>query len=131
MSSMNLYVRDISEVKTFSKYGDIFTQIRHNPETGWWLYKRVTKRENKPDFISYEVVRGRKHTNPDGSEVLAYPCTTDWGVLGFTISDNCNAEKMIDFYMSAKRRSPEEIHEFKKTLYDASISPGVFHIQEF
>lgn len=105
---------DISERKTFIKYGEVFTQERHNPETGWWLYKRTNMKD--PSRYHYEVVRGKKYKNPDGSIVYTYPNAEDWGSLGYTVDNNWFAEQMIDFLMSAKSRTAQERYEFKKTL---------------
>ena len=103
-----IYSKDISQLKEFVRYGEPFHQVRHNPETGWWLYERG---EN-----SYEVVKGKKHINPDGQVVYTYPPEADWGTYGYTIIKCWWAEQMIDFLMSAPKRSPEEIYEFKKGL---------------
>lgn len=110
--------KDISEVKTFEKYGDAFTQVKHNEETGWWLYERVNKETGKKH---YEVVRGKKYKNPDGNIVFCYPSDEDWGTYGYTIPDNRYAEKVIDFLMGAKTRTPQEIQDFKRTIKSAFI----------
>lgn len=104
---MNIIYKDINEVKTFEKYGDVFTQIKHNPETGWYLYDRGT---------SYEVVKGKKVKNQDGSTVFIYPSSNDWGNYGYTVPKSSWADKIIDFIMTANTRTAQEIYDFKKTL---------------
>lgn len=104
---MKVFRKDISEMKEFTKYGDTFKQIRHNPETGWWLYDRGN---------SYEVVKGKKYKNPDGNYVYVYPCDEDWGTYGYTVYKGWPGELMVDFLMSAKCRTPQEIYDFKKEL---------------
>ena len=102
-----IYRKDISELKEFEKYGDVIRQIRHYPETGWWLYDRGSH---------YEVVRGKKHTNPDGSVVYVYPSSEDWGTYGYSVWKNKWADKMIEFIVSAPTHTAQEMYEFKKTL---------------
>lgn len=110
---IRIVIKDISEVKTFEKYGDIFNQIKHNEETGWWLYERTNKETGKKH---YEVVRGVKKKNPDGTIVYAYPSSEMWGTYGYTIPDNRYAEKVIEFMMGAKARTLQEILDFKRSL---------------
>lgn len=104
---VNIKRKDIGKEKSFTKNGITYVQTRHNPETGWYLYDRGT---------TYEVVKLKKYRNPDGEEVLVYPSDEDWGHYGYTVMKNRHAEKLIDFLMSAKSRSPQEIYEFKKGL---------------
>lgn len=106
--------KDISTIKTFKKYGKVFTQIKNNPETGWWLYERED---------CYEVVKGRPYTNPNGEKVLVYPSESDWGAYGYTIPKCWWAKPTIDFIMGRKTISAEEMHEFKKTLKDHPDNP--------
>ena len=119
-----IFSTDISEMKTFTKFGDVFRQIRNNPETGWYLYERTPRKR-------YEVVKGKKHKNPDDNVVFAYPSNEDWGTYGYTIPDCWWAEKTIDFIMNRKTISAQELYEFKKTLKYAPISPKVKEIREF
>lgn len=112
--------KDISEVKTFEKYGDVFTQVSYNPETGWYLYERVNKEDH--DRSHYEVVRGKRYVNPDGKAVMVYPGERDWGTYGYTVMKTKWSEKIIDFIMSAKTHSAQEMYEFKKTLKTPSVS---------
>jgi hypothetical protein len=109
-----MFAKDISEMKEFTKYGDTFRQIRNNPETGWWLYERRGKGNR-----SYEVVKGKKFTNPDGTTVRCYPSSNDWGNYGYTIMENKYSALLIDFIMSARSRSAEEMWEFKKSIVNA------------
>ena len=106
--------KDIRELKTFEKYGDVFTQERYNPNTGMFLYKRTNKED--PTKISYEVVKGRRRKLPEGKEVLTYPVTSDWGIYGLSIGDNKYAGALIDYFMDNGITSPEERYNFKKEL---------------
>lgn len=104
----NLFYKDISTLKEFDKFGDHFIQTRHNPDTGWYLYERCGNGRT-----SFEIVKGMKRKNPDGSIVYSYPNTESWGTYGYTIDNNCFAEDLINFIMSAPIRTAEEIHQFK------------------
>lgn len=106
--------KDIRELKTFEKYGDVFTQEKYNPNTGMFLYKRTNKED--PTKISYEVVKGRRRKLPEGKEVLTYPVTSDWGIYGLSIGDNKYAGALIDYFMGHGITSPEERYNFKKEL---------------
>lgn len=114
--------KDISEAKEFCKYGDIFKQVRNNPDTGWWLYERETH---------YEVVKGKKYVNPDNSVVYVYPSESDWGIFGYTIPKCWWAQKTIDFIMGRKTISAQEMYEFKKTLKNTAGSPNKSKIRQF
>ena len=124
---MKIFSKDISELKTFKKFGEVFTQVRNNPETGWWLYERVSKYGTK----SYEVVKGKKHKNPNNTIVHVYPSNEDWGTYGYTIPDCWWAEETIDFIMGRNTITAQEMYEFKKTLKHTPISPKVKEIREF
>ena len=114
--------KDISELKEFSKYGDTFKQIRNNPDTGWWLYERETH---------YEVVKGMKYTNPDGSVVYVYPSEKDWGTYGYTIPKCWWAKPTINFIMKRNTISAQEMYEFKKILKYTPGYIGIAKIREF
>lgn len=115
---MEIIRKDIKDLKEFNKYGDTFKQIRNNPETGWWLYERTN---NEFGHQHYEVVKGIKHTNPDGKIVYVYPSDRDWGTYGYTICKCSWADKVIDFLMGRKTTYAQELFDFKKTLKYASI----------
>lgn len=110
---VKIELKDIGEMKTFEKYGDTFKQMRNNSETGWWLYERTN---NETGRQHYEVVRGVKRKNPDGTTVYAYPSSEMWGTYGYSIMKNWYAEKLIDYIMEAKSRTAQEIHDFKSSL---------------
>lgn len=105
---------DIRELKTFERYGDVFTQERYNPSTNMFLYKRTNKED--PTKISYEVVKGVREKRGRQNEVLRYPKTSEWGKYGLTISDNKYAGALIDYLMGHGITSPEERYNFKKEL---------------
>lgn len=125
---MKIFVKDIGELKEFEKHGDTFKQIRHNADTGWWLYERTNK-EHKSKH--YEVVKGVKYSNPDGNVVFMYPGDSQWGLYGYTIPDFWWAQKTIDFIMGKKTISAQELFEFKRTLKMPASCLRVSEIRQF
>ena len=92
MKKIEISLTPISEKKEFTKWGELFTQVDYNPETGLYLYSR--SKPNKDEEIkvsSWEVVKGKPHKNPDGSTILAYPGTNDWGKWGKSFKLEPNA----------------------------------------
>lgn len=70
-------IKNFTEIqKSFTKYGDTFTQIAHNPILNTYLYER-TNSEGKNN--SYEVIKPKKRINPDGNIIEIYPSSSDWG----------------------------------------------------
>lgn len=75
--------KDIKEIETFEKFGEIFTKIYKDDEIHVYVYER---RKNGGTSGGFEVIRGKKYTNPDGSVVYCYPSSEDFGVYGYYIS---------------------------------------------
>lgn len=71
---LEIYRKDLQ--KTFTKYGDTFTQIAHNPNLNTYIYERI---DGEGRHNGYEVIKPKKCTNPDGSIVYVYPTENDWG----------------------------------------------------
>lgn len=107
-----LFYTDISELKEFKKWGDVFTLERTEPTTGRQLWKRVG------DSVNYEVIIPVKHKNPDGSIVHTYPSTEQWGVKGFSVPSNMYAEAIIEFLLTSPDLSPQARHEHRLKLYN-------------
>lgn len=75
--------KDITELETFVKFGDIFTKVWSDDEKHVYVYKRVKKGVGATHF---EVVRGHKYKYDDGSVVYAYPSSEEFGVRGYFIN---------------------------------------------
>lgn len=73
--------KDISTMVNFEKFGDIFKQIKYNPQTNLYIYERCHK---DGTARNYEVVQGVKVTNDDGNVVYKYPDSSNWGIYGLT-----------------------------------------------
>ena len=76
--------KDIKEIEKFEKFGDTFTKIYADDEKHIYVFKRIRDYETKT-AISYEVVKGRKVKNPDGSIVYRYPISEEFGMYGYYI----------------------------------------------
>lgn len=71
---LEIYRKDLQ--KTFTKYGDTFTQIAHNPNLNTYIYERIN---DKGRHNGYEVIKPKRFKNPDGSIVYVYPSENEWG----------------------------------------------------
>ena len=108
-----IFRKDIRGLNEFEKGPRTFRFIKENKETGWRLYDLGN---------CYEVVKLKKRKNPDGEIVYVYPCDEDFGTFGYCISKSSwYTDIMIDFYMSAKTRTPQEVYDFKMGLKKCSI----------
>ena len=77
---MKITARDISEKKEFDRCGIHYKQVYADDNNHIYLYKM-----NNRDY-SYELVQGKRHTNPDGTIVYTYPRDEDFGTYGWYIS---------------------------------------------
>lgn len=95
-----IFIKDISELKEFDKFGDEFKVVE---EFGnhIYLYKRVFGPSRS--FWCYELVKGKKHKNPDKEVVYSYPSSDLWGQYGFTLYSNTSREKIEDLVGKLKR----------------------------
>lgn len=81
---IEIYLKDVKEQDKFEKFGEEFTKIFGNDEKHIYVFKRVKETElgNK---TNYEVIKGVKFKNPDGSIVYIYPKSQQFGVYGYYI----------------------------------------------
>lgn len=98
---MEIIKKDISTLQSFNKYGREYSKIWSNDEQHLYVFK-VTKTYNREDgsqlvVTDYEVVKGMKVKNPDGSIVYAYPNTESFGTYGYFINGfpSCYAKERI------------------------------------
>lgn len=76
---MEIIKKDIRDINKFEKYGSTFSKIWGDDEHHLYVFKRT---KNRTD---YEVVRGVKKKNPDGSIVYTYPSSENFGINGYYI----------------------------------------------
>lgn len=78
-----LFAKDILEKKEF-KFGGDTLRLKECVSKEKHIY--VFARYNEEDrLIAYEVVKGIKAVNPDGSIVYHYPSSEQFGHYGYTI----------------------------------------------
>lgn len=83
---MKFFATDIKDKKEFDRIGYHYTQVRADDEHHIYLYEmKHTDPEVKIPYKQYELVKGRKHVNPDNSISFAYPCDEDFGTYGWYI----------------------------------------------
>lgn len=75
-NNLEIFGKSIDELKRFTKFGDEFTFMKHNPEMNTYMYKRVNI---DTGVVYYEVVVPKKSKNPDGSIVYVYPGSESFG----------------------------------------------------
>lgn len=79
-----IYTKDISEKLEFKFGEDTLKQLYcANEEQHIYVYERYN---HAGRLFAYEVVRGKKRKNPDGSIVYSYPSSEDFGSYGLFIS---------------------------------------------
>lgn len=83
----NISYTDIKNQVEFPFEGSVLKQSEYCPQTGRYLYKRYYGKsagiEYQGKLMGYEVVQPIKRKNPDGSIVLCYPPTTQFGSKGW------------------------------------------------
>ena len=88
--------RDLKEQNNFRKFGDDFTKIYSDDDRHIYVFKRshkFTKHNGvKVEIVAYEVIKGVKRNNPDGTVAFTYPSSEQFGLYGYTIfgtEDEC------------------------------------------
>lgn len=77
---------DLKEQNSFRKFDEDFSKIWSDDEHHIYVFKRVKKYESGKDSISYEVIKGIKRKNPDGTIVYTYPSSEQFGKNGYYIT---------------------------------------------
>ena len=75
--------KDIKEINSFNKFGDNFTKVWSDDAQHIYVFKRTNKQYMSGQF---EVVKGKKYTNPDMSVVWVYPSSAEFGENGYCIN---------------------------------------------
>lgn len=88
-----LVVKGQPIVKTFTKYGDIFTLEQHNAEMNTYLYKRVKLDDGR--FSCYEVIIPRKVKVSDTESIERYPTAKEFG-FGVAVT-TANLNKALQY----------------------------------
>lgn len=110
---MNFFLKDISEVYEKKVYGStVKRSTKYPPKNGVYVFER-----EKNERIHLEVVKGKRHVNPDGSVVFSYPGDEDFGAYGKSVYLNRHTDAIVNYLQdNPDKWGPEDIYEFKKTL---------------
>ena len=102
----------IQDRTEFGQDGHKIVFKEYFPETDTYVYCRYSG-----GYLStYEVVRP-KYIMQDGERIGVFPSSSDWGHLGMTvIAGTRYARKEIDFLVSTKDWSSENLFKFRKSL---------------
>ena len=82
---MEIIKKDIRELNSFKKFDSTFTKIWSDEDRHLYVFKRVKIMDDGKERIDYEVIKGVKTKNPDGSIVYAYPSSDNFGTYGYYI----------------------------------------------
>lgn len=101
---MRIFKTDINEKKEFTRLGWRYTQVLADKVNHVYLYEMRRPGQRYP---RYELVKGNKTKNPDGSVVYTYPSDEDFGTSGWHIcgSPESVAEKVCDKWLNLTLRS--------------------------
>mgnify|MGYP003293731388 CR=1 FL=1 len=77
---MKVFATDIKDKKVFNRIGCTYYQVYADHDNHIYVYDIINQ-----DGIhrGYEVVKGLKRKNPDGSTVYVYPSDEQFGIYGF------------------------------------------------
>ena len=78
---MSIVAKDISEKMRFSRCGYDYECLYYNQDFHCGVWKMKSKGTGR--FCGYEVVRGFRYKQPDGSIVYRYPSDEQFGTYGF------------------------------------------------
>ena len=89
-----VYAKDIRGKRVFARIGCTYYQVYADHDRHIYIYDIINQ-----DGIhrGYEIVKGVKHKNPDGSIVYTYPSDEQFGIYGFT---TIGTEKTFDSEMT-------------------------------
>ena len=93
---------DISEKMAFSRAGYDYQNIVFDKEHHCGIWKVSKKIDGVVQDMGYEVVRGIKRKNPDGSIVYVYPGDEQFGVNGFYSYDLDRCREILDSWIAVK-----------------------------
>lgn len=78
---------DISRKMEFRRVGYDYSNVVFDDGHHCGIWKMTKVIDGKLCDMGYEVVRGKKYRNPDGSVIYRYPSDEDFGILGFYTYD--------------------------------------------
>ena len=93
---------DISEKMEFRRKGYDYKNIVFDADHHCGIWKMTKNVGGVVKDMGYEVVRGIKNKNPDGSIVYYYPGDEQFGVCGFYTFDFERCREILDSWISVK-----------------------------
>lgn len=122
-----IFYTPIEEKDEFGKYGDTFKFVTKNENTGLYLYQRTGKDNG------WEVIKPKRVTQPDGTEVYVYPSAEDFGQYGLCFNSKEWAYKCLELGFEgwrewkAKWREEKNRAYFKKKRGPINLGPLLYH----
>ena len=93
---------DISEKMTFRRVGYDYQNIVFDEEHHCGIWKVSMEIDGIVNDIGYEVVRGIKKKNSDGSIVYVYPSNEQFGINGFYTYNLDRCKEILDSWIAVK-----------------------------
>lgn len=94
--------KDISQKMTFKRAGYDYENIVYDPLHHCGIWKMTRDIDGKVVDMGYEVVKGVKKVNPDGSTVYAYPGDEQFGTYGFFDYHLDRVKKILDDWLKCE-----------------------------
>ena len=98
----NVLAKDISEKMEFRRKCYDYKNIVFDADHHCGIWKMTKNVGGVVKDMGYEVVRGIKNKNPDGSIVYYYPGDEQFGVNGFYTFDFDKCQKILDSWLKVK-----------------------------
>ena len=98
----NVLAKDISEKMEFSRVGYDYKNIVFDAEHHCGIWKMTKNVGDVVKDMGYEVVKGIKRKNPDGSIVYRYPGDEEFGVNGFYTCNFERCKEILDSWLEVK-----------------------------
>ena len=102
MDNEKIVKKDISKKMTFRRSGYDYQNIVFNEEHHCGIWKMSKETEGVVKDMGYEVVKGVKKKNPDGSIVYVYPVDEQFGVYGFYTYSLERCKEILDSWLTIK-----------------------------
>ena len=97
--------KSISEKMTFRRSGCDYKNIVFNEEHHCGIWKMSKEIDGVVKDMGYEVVKGVKRKNSDGSIVYVYPGDEEFGIYGFYTYNLERCKEILDSWLAVKDQS--------------------------
>ena len=96
------YYKSISEKMTFKREGYDYQNIVFDEEHHCGIWKMSKEIDGVVKDMGYEVVKGLKRKNSDGSIVYVYPEDERFGIYGFYTYSLERCKEILDSWIAVK-----------------------------